>query len=195
MATTKAEILKRKGVAHQQALVQALTSKTTKPVYLQIPGGANILEELDQPTLEYACYNWLRKVTDFTKVKISLAKDPAKYRLQEYKFVDFDADQPHPEWVTHTDGKRYLARLLAEALKSKKLVTVEARKDGIFYTVDSENKFGPSRPATKADVDEMLSELETDEEPLFQLGEPIWNEDWQPFVEFMPVSKGRYAQR
>lgn len=193
MAKTKADVLRHGGVAHQQALVQALSVRTIKPVRRQIPGGANMLSELDQAGLETACYNWLRGTRHFSKATISLARDPDKFRLREQKIVDFSQDGQHPEWVTHPDGKLFLARIMAEALKKYQLVTVEARKDGLYFTTDTESKFSPTRAATAADVEQVSETLDEGEEVPFGVGDQIWNEDWEPYIEFIPVRKNQYG--
>lgn len=193
MAKTKASLSGQKNIAHQQALVQTLLSKTVKPIKRSIPGGVNMLSELDQQGLESACYTWLRGTRHFTSVKISLANDPDKFRLAERKIVDFPTTGQHPVWVTHPDGKRYLAELMASALKSTKLVTVEAKKDGLYITTDSDQKFSPTREATGSDVAAVSRSLQEGEEAPFGVGDQIWNEDWEPYVEFIPERRNQYG--
>lgn len=180
MEQTKATVMQQPGIGHQQALVEALMTQTVKPVRRTIPGGINMLGELDQSGLEQACYNWLRGTKNFEKVSLSLASDPMKFRLQERKLVDFPKDQRHPVWITHPDGRRYLARIMADALKKHQLVMLEARKDGLYMFTDTDKVFAPTRPATAADEGAAI-------------GEAIWNEDWEPYIEFLPSRKSRYA--
>lgn len=192
MEPTKADVIKQGSVAHQQALVQALTKRTVKTVKRIIPGGVNMLNELDQSILEVAVYNWLRGTRHFTQVTLSLAKDPAKFRIREQKLIDFDENQQYAAWVTHPKGKRYLAEIMAEALKKHRLVYLTAKKDGLWMGVDTQRVFGPTRKATKADV-ELATDALAGEEAPFGVGDQIYNEDWEPFIEFIPQRKKQYG--
>lgn len=203
MQKTKADILRSKGVSHQQAIVVALQNTTVQPLKRKIPGGINILSELDQTMLEQACYNWLRGCRHFSQVRLSMAADAHVFPIREEKIVDFPESDLNPIWTTHPEGKRYIARLMADVLKKRKILYVEARKDGLYVGVDTSNKFAPTRPATKADVDEVREALMEDQDESvdpdtlelpFGVGDAIWNEHWEPNIEFLPVRKHQYGR-
>ena len=174
MASSKAEVLRAGNVSNQQALVQRLMNRTIKPKKRVIPGGANMLETLDQTTLTRAVYNWLRGCRDFETVQVSLAKDPNKFAIEERKIVDFPADGPHEVWVTHDDGKMYLARLIAGVLSAEKVVYVRAKKDGLYTGKDTNNAFGPTREATEQDIEA------ADPDSTLSVGDTVPSEDWEP---------------
>jgi hypothetical protein len=194
MATSKADVLRQGNVSNQQALVNILTKKTVRPIKRVIPGGRGILSELDQPSLEGAIYNWLRGTRFFEKATISLAKDPDKFKLKEMRVVDFPVDQQHPIWITHPDGKLHLARLMADILKKNKLVSLRAEKDGLYMAKDAESVFAPTRKATAADVSKAKEALAEGEEIGFKAGEQIPNEDWEPYIEFVPTRRPQYGR-
>lgn len=159
--------------------MNVLARKVATPVRREIPGGSTMLETLDGKGLETACYNWLRGTKDFDGFVLSLAKDPDLFKTQRTKVEDFPR-ATKPIWVTHPDGKRFLARKISEILVSKKVLAIEVTKDGIFTIEDREGVFGPYRKATVTDVEAGLAE-----EP----GQKVSSENWKPYIEFLTKPK------
>lgn len=193
MAQSKASLIARGGISHQQGLVQALQPNRVKLVKRTIPGGSTMYGVLDRDTFKSAVYNWLRGTRHFSQVTISMAKDPDQYSLSQQKLVDFDDSHPHPAWMTHPDGKLWLAEIMSEALVTHQVVTLIAQKDGLWMTTDRSGKLAPTRPASKEDVDEALELLAEGEEAPFGIGDPIPNEEWEPYIEFVPQRKAQYG--
>ena len=190
MEKTKQDILRQGNVAHQQAIVEALMPKTAKVVKKVIPGGVGILD-LDDKSLESAVYTWLRGVGKFEKATLSLAKDPQKFRLEKSKSIDFDVNNAGPIWETHKLKRQYIAGLITNLLKSQKIVQLSVEPDGLYAYSDPDQKFSPYRKATKADLDYFIEELK--EEPPFDVGDQIYSEDFEPYLEFLCKRKGQYA--
>lgn len=170
-------------IAHQQAIVDLLDTKVKKPTKRVIPGGVNMLKVLDQTKLTEAVYTWLRGKREFTEVTISMAKDPNKFSLMQRKIQDFPTNTSKPIWKTK--GLKALAESLASAMKKEKFVTISAKQDGIYLTVDSQNKFGPTRKLTKSDISAMTKALPEGKTLQFKEGDLVQSEDWAPYIEFI----------
>lgn len=182
MEKTRAELERERGVANQQRLVELLTPQRNKPVKHVIPGGKNMLEELDGEALIGAVYNWLRRVSKFGGITISFAKDAAVFQTAKEKVIDFPGGT-QPIWLTHPKGRMYLAEEFTKIIKSTKLVAIEADKTGIYVIKDRSNKFGPKRAAGAADATDKIA-----------IGDLIPNEDWEPYLEFRDVERPRYGR-
>ena len=164
MEPTKSQIARDRSVSSQEAIVKQLVSQTTKPKRLIIPGGRTMLKEFSVEQLEDAMFNWLRACRYFTGVSVSLIKDASGYKTSEIKVVDYDDTGKQPIWVSHTEGKRFLARGLSQALFSNKCLGVRADKTGVFVIKDTEDKFTYDPK----------------------------DDNWQPVVVFTPERKSEY---
>jgi hypothetical protein len=209
MALTKRELLQSGGIENQEALVKRLQEKTKiPPVRRQIPGGKKLLEQVDQAVMEKAVYNWLRGCRAFSEVTLSFAKEPEKFQCKVRKMRDFNADGPREEWESNPEGRKVLARYMAEILNSHQMVKLVAKKDGIWLYQDAEGKFGPTRTVTEADVaeqqalvKEVVEEMEAaGEDPStlaynkLVIGDRTPSEDWSPYIEFIPKRKKEYGR-
>lgn len=187
MAENKRELLDSLNLTNQDSIVKILNPATKTKIKRLIPGGSNMLSTLDQDTLERACFNWLRGTRYFEEVTLSLAKDPNKYKLSTTRVLNFP-EAKIPIWENKDQGRKYLAKQLANLMKTKKFVTINVKKEGIYLSVDAENKFAPVRKATKTDIE---LAAQKDPETKLQLGDLIKNEDWEPYLEFTPDPKKR----
>jgi hypothetical protein len=188
MATTKADIFERP-LSDQEGLVSMMLKSEVKKVKRLIPGGANMLSTLDQESLERACFNWLRAKTFFDEFTLSLAKDPAKIRTKETKIQSFP-ETKHLYWDSNAEGKRKLAKDLAAIMKKRKFVYLTVKKDGIYLAEDAENKFSPFKKATLADIEDYKSR---GKEVIPSVGDNIKSDEWEPYIEFLPQRKSKYA--
>jgi hypothetical protein len=141
MEKNKNTIARERRITNQEALVKRLVNKTVKPKKIIVPGGKTLMKDIDLQTLEAAMYNWFRGCSHFTDVRVSLATDLEGMNISETKVYDFDTTSPQPEWVTHKEGKMFLARTMAEAMFSNKCVGVRADKNGVFVLTDSSGEF------------------------------------------------------
>ena len=208
MALTKRELLQSGGISHQQALVKRLQERVKlPPVKRKIPGGKRLLENLDQDTMERAVYNWLRGCRAFSEVTISFAADPEKFKCRVKKMRDLTTINGREEWETHPEGRKILARYIAEILNNHQMVKVVAKGDGIFLYEDVDGAFGPSRAVTEADLadqDALVAEVQQemikagDTSTLvydkLNVGDSVPSEDWAPYIEFIPKRKQEYGQ-
>lgn len=165
MEKNKNVIARERRITNQEALVKRLVNKTVKPKTLIIPGGKDLMKDIDLSKLETAMYNWFRGCAHFSDVKVSLASDIESLNVSETKVYDFDVTSNQPEWVTHKEGKRFLARTMAEAMFANKCVGVRADKSGVFVLTDSSGEF-PFDPE---------------------------QESWGPHVVFTPQRKREYG--
>lgn len=165
--STKQDILRNGGASNQQALVKRLNPSSFKNKRVTIPGGQNMMEEIDKDSLERAIYNWLRHCRFFDSVEISFCSDYGARRTQTSKIADFPADpNGHGVWATHPERKRYLAGRLADAILRGPLVAIRADLQGMWLIRDENDDFSPE------------------------------SEDWEPYIEFVPKrsAKGEYSQ-
>lgn len=154
------EIAKQLGKAsNQEALVKRMLKQTIKPIKFVIPGGKNLIEDLDKEGLKSACYTWLRACKAFTQVTISLAADPTKYRTRERKIIDFDVGQ-YPVWETHKERRKYLADHIGTALFEHEVVAVLAKADGLYIVEDLDKKFSPTSEDWEPHVEFIPRKLE-----------------------------------
>jgi hypothetical protein len=211
MDTTKKSLLQGlrhtspgKHIAGQQAIVDASAPLRIMPIKTHIPGGQHMLKTLTAESMKKAVYTWLRRTKSFTKVTISMAKDPAALDLQEHIAEDFPHSDQKPWWKYEIKGRKDLANKLAKILSTKKLVTLTADGDSIKYTTERSGNFGPTRKATKSDIDSLKALLKKGETPDFGvengeivigIGDSIPNEQWEPYVELTPERKRRDHQR
>lgn len=161
MSDNKYSVAERGDVSDQTSLVKRLINRKVKLKRQYIPGGATLMDQIDQETLPQAIYNWLRHCREFDAVTISFCADPSARNLTTTKEVEFDSRAPAPPWVTHPDKRRYLAQQLAKIIASTGLVQIEAKKDGIYVSVDTDGSFSPE------------------------------SDDWKPYIEFTPGQRAR----
>ena len=133
--------LKNSSAANQQALVKRMIKKVAEPVKMVIPGGINLFEEVDATNIHEAVYTWLRRVREFSEVRLSLARDPNAYRLKKKKVESFEKVNGGPMWLDKNFGKRKLAEVLGNALLEYDVVLLEATAEGIFVYEDTDGKF------------------------------------------------------
>lgn len=141
MALNKEEALKElnTNVSDQTALVKKLMGpQIIKPKKYLIPGGKNLVEEVDQSTLPSAIYTWLRHVRNFTQVTISFCQDLSKRKVNRLKTIEFDPKND-PEWETR--GKKWLAEQIANQMGNDFLLGVEVDKTGLYVLLDSKKDF------------------------------------------------------
>jgi hypothetical protein len=158
MGLDKAEAIRqlnsRGSVSHQEALVKKIEGvKTIKPIKRIIPGGkdlANVAIE-DMPM---AVYTWLRACAHFTEGTISLCSSPDDVKAKRTRVVDFDTNTKNTEWEVR--GKRWLADRIVDILKTKNILAVEIKRDGLYSLVQTKGKFDPT------------------------------SENWEPYVELVP---------
>jgi len=191
----------------QSALVKTLQDqKVIQKIKHKIPGGKKMLDYFDADLWKKAVFNWLRLVSGFTEVEISFAKNPSDFDTIQEKVVEFDANALSLVWETNPRGRQYLADEIAKVLSKRKCVSLIAKKDGLYFNVDKDNKFGPFRLATEEDVEQynlVVEELHADAEergeekyefaPL-NVGDRISSDDWEPYVEFIPKGTKQYGK-
>jgi hypothetical protein len=163
MAQTKTEVAS--SVSNQQALVKRLIGNNRpKPTKTVIPGGQNMLDEIDQDTLEKAVFTYLRKHRYFEYFRLSFARDPDTMDLKVEKIQDFPFDGKYPIWELPSQGKLWLAEQIARVLATQKLVYIEAKKDGLYVATErTDSEFGPG------------------------------TEQWEPFYEMLAARRGEYS--
>lgn len=167
MGTTKESLAAGGAVSDQQALVQLMLSKTVnKPVKHIIPGGRHMFKEgheMNIKQLEAAIYTWLRRVRAFDECTICFSSTPAKYSTKTVRAVDFPTDSQSPIWQLPAKGKSYLARVMAEQISKGGLVSVTAKKDGLYVSQEPKGELSPE------------------------------STDWEPYVEFIRGRKAEYS--
>jgi hypothetical protein len=167
MGTTKESVAAAGAVSDQQALVQLLLAKTTtKPVKHLIPGGRHMFKEgneMNIKQLEAAVYTWLRRVRDFDECKICFSSTPTKYKTKTIRTIDFPTEMASPIWMIPAKGKSYLARVMAEQIAKGGLVSVTAKKDGLYVEQEPSGELSPG------------------------------SSDWEPYVEFVRGRKPEYS--
>jgi hypothetical protein len=207
MASNKNDLLGSIGIANQEALVKFLQKpKVPQSVKKVIPGGKFLLQQIDKEHMVSAVYNWLRTTRAFTTFTLSWAREPELFKLKSTKVRTFDTDQPKEIWETHPEGRRYLAKELADIINKEKFVKLEVRKDGIYMFTDVEKKFAALRKVTaedlkilQAQVAEAKAKAEASgkafvEPTLPELDSWIPTEEWEPFIEFTPKDKPEFGR-
>lgn len=192
MEQTKASLVNSRNIPHQQAIVDLMTDNTVRPKRFTVPGGATVIHTMDETTLQQAVYTWLRGVNAFTECRISMAADPDALKLREYQFREFPNNTPQAQWE-QPGGLLDLASQITRIFRQHQAVTIDVRREGLYYSLDQDGTFAPERPATSSDV-EAAAELLDGQDAPFGIGDPIWNEAWEPFVEFIPKSRPRYGR-
>lgn len=213
MGLSKTELLQSGSVSSQDALVRRLQDdkRPRKPRKVIIPGGKRMLETLDKDGLEKAVYNWLRGVRAFSSVTISFAKNPEKFASSEEKVYDFPQEGPREVWETHPRGRRHLAEVIAGIISKNQLVTLTARKEGVYICRDKTKSFAPTKEVTKKDVtaqkkliDQMREEhnakyADSENAPAFneplalEAGQRVPSDEWEPYIEFIEKAKKQYG--
>lgn len=167
MGNTKESLAGSGAVSDQQALVQLLLSKnTSKPVKHLIPGGRHMFKEgheMNIKQLEAAIYTWLRRVRDFDECTICFSSAPTKYKTKTVRTVDFPTDTNSAIWKIPAKGKSYLAHVMAEQISKGGLVSVTAKKDGLYVAQEAAGELTPQ------------------------------SADWEPYVEFVRGRKSEYS--
>lgn len=167
MGTTKESLAAGGAVSDQQALVQLMLSKNTnKPVKHVIPGGRHMFKEgheMNIKQLEAAIYTWLRRVRVFDECTICFSSTPTKYKTKTIRAVDFPTDTTGPIWQIPAKGKSYLAKVMAEQIAKGNLVSVTAKKDGLYVAQEAAGELTPE------------------------------SGDWEPYVEFVRGRKAEYS--
>ena len=167
MGTTKESLAAGGAVSDQQALVQLMLAKNvTKPVKHMIPGGRHMFKEgheMNIKQLEAAVYTWLRRVRDFDECTICFSSAPTKYKTKTIRAIDFPTDTSSPIWKIPAKGKSYLARVMAEQIAKGGLVSVTAKKDGLYVAQEPTGELSPE------------------------------STDWEPYVEFVRGRKSEYS--
>lgn len=164
MGLNKAEAIRqlesRGSISNQQALVKKIEGvQTTKPIKRVIPGGKE-LPSLPPDALPVAVYTWLRGCNVFTHVLLSLSSNSGLHQSKTNKVIDFDTNTRNAEWEIR--GKRWLAERMVDVLKTKNLLAIEVKRDGIYAVVKSDGAFGPK------------------------------SEDWEPFIELTPFKPPKF---
>lgn len=130
--------LERSAVSNQQSLVNKIEGiKQTKILKRIIPGGKNLLQNVNRESLPKACYTWLRHCAHFTNFVISFAKDIESIETKKVKSVDFDPRSQNLEWDLR--GKKWLGEQVAQLLLQEKAIAVEGNKEGIWIYYSKED--------------------------------------------------------
>lgn len=164
MGLDKAEAIRqlesRGSVSNQQALVKKIEGvKAVTPITRVIPGGKT-LSSLKPEDLTVAVYTWLRGCNIFTEAMISLSADNTAHKSKTSKVIDFDTNTKNTEWELR--GKRWLAERVVDVLRTKNILSVRIKRDGIYTIVKTDGAFGPS------------------------------SEDWQPYIELTPFKPPKF---
>ena len=123
--------LERSAVSNQQSLVKKIEGvKQTKIVRRAIPGGKELLKNVNRETLPKACYTWLRHCAHFTNFTVSFAKDIDLVDTKKTKSLDFDSRSQNLEWEIR--GKKWLGEQVAALLLLEKAIAVEGDKEGLW---------------------------------------------------------------
>jgi hypothetical protein len=158
MGLSKAEALRqlesRGSVSNQQALVKKIQGvKVIQPVKRIIPGGKQ-LSSLDPANLTVAVYTWLRGCNIFTEAFLSLSAEATAHQATTSKVIDFDTNTKNTEWEIR--GKRWLAERIVDVLRTKNILSVTVKRDGIYSTIKNDGSFGPK------------------------------SKDWEPYIQLTP---------
>lgn len=174
--TTKKELIESGTVSDQVSLVTKLmgASGTLKRL---IPGGKTLLSQIDKGNAAQAVYNWLRGCSEFSEVKISLAREPSAFSPSVRRVHSFDTKDPKPLWQREKDGRLNLAKQIANIIISNKFVYVQVKPDGIYLAEDTTGKFSPKVKVTE-------SMKSTEDYANRELGEEVPSPDWEPWIEF-----------
>lgn len=166
MAQTKKELAEGNSVSHQEAIVKRMirSEQTNRKKVIPIPGGKNMMENLDKRLMQRAVYNWLRGCNSFTEVYINLVKDPAARKHVKERLENFETNSDLPPWEIATMGKEWLSERMSKHLSSKKMLCIYADKDGLYALLPAEG---------------------TDVSPS--------DEDWEPKVIFTPKRQNEYS--
>jgi len=164
MGLSKAQAIRqlesRGSVSNQQALVKKIEGvNVTPPIKRVIPGGKQ-LSSLSTEELTVAVYTWLRGCNIFTEARLSLSGNNANHKVKKNKVIDFDTNTKNAEWELR--GKRWLSERIVDVLKTKNILSVEIKRDGIYSVVKTDGSFGPS------------------------------SDDWHPYVELTPFKPPRF---
>jgi hypothetical protein len=123
--------LERSAVSNQQSLVKKIEGiKQTKILRRAIPGGKQLLDNVNRETLPKACYTWLRHCAHFTHFTVSFAKDIESTDTRKVKSLDFDPRSTNLEWDLR--GKKWLGEQVASLLLQEKAIAVEGNKEGLW---------------------------------------------------------------
>ena len=168
MAPSKSEVLSSGTVSNQQALVKKIIARKREPRRIIIPGGKNMLESLDGRNLQQAVHTWLRGCRWFDSVKLSFVTDLESRESTTYRIHEFpDAPSNMRAWdMPSIGGKLWLAGLIAETITERIVFAIEAKDDGLYVTVPTEEISG--------------SELQS-------------SDAWQPYLDFVVRGKGEYS--
>jgi len=166
MAKTKEDVIRDGNVSNQQSLVKQLLPSATKMVRFDIPGGKNMLDEIDQSSMERTVWNWLKFCRHFDEATLSLSTDVESLETRTVRLVEFDQTRNgQPIWEMHKDQKRYLARIIADVINERKFVAIRVTREALFLVEEDGDTFGPD------------------------------SEAWAPYWEFRPqkISRGEYS--
>lgn len=166
MAKTKEDVIRDGNVSNQQSLVKQLLPSSTKMVRFDIPGGKNMLDEIDQSSMERTVWNWLKFCRHFDEATLNLSTDVESMETRIVRLVEFDQTRNgQPIWEMHKDQKRYLARIIADVINERKFVAIRVTREALFLVEEDGDTFGPD------------------------------SETWAPYWEFRPqkISRGEYS--
>lgn len=167
MAATKETLAASGAVSDQQALVQLMLGKVVnKPLKHIIPGGKHMFKagnEMNLAQLEQAIYTWLRRVRTFEECSITFTDKPETYPAKTVRVIDFPTDANAPIWHIPAKGKTYLAKVMAQQIAKGNLVSVLAKKDGLYVIEEPTGKLNPN------------------------------SQDWAPYLEFVRSKKSEYS--
>ena len=164
MGLSKAEAIRqlesRGSVSNQQALVKKIEGVKIKPPIKRIIPGGKQLSSLSTEDLTVAVYTWLRGCNIFTEALLSLSENTANHKVKKSKVIDFDTNTKNAEWELR--GKRWLSERMVDVLKTKNILSIEVKRDGIYSIVKTDGSFGPK------------------------------SDDWQPSIELTPFKPPRF---
>lgn len=136
MAQSRDIVDAAKSVSDQQALVNiALARKEAKTYYHVIPGGKSLFTDknpVDPDRLRTLLYTWLRKVRAFDECTLCFAKQGLEITTSTTQTQSFPSGTQVPIWDIPAKGKSYLARVMAEEIMKGRLVSITAKKEGLF---------------------------------------------------------------
>ena len=145
MEKTKSDFDSQEQLRNQTGIVKAiLRGKKHKEKRLFIPGGRNILEDIDKQNLTDSLYTWMRFSKDFDGLRFSLVAPEAnsKYKMDVRKVKDFPkSDVPH--WETAKTLRRGLAEEIAQVVMTTKFLYIDVTKEGIFVATEVGDSFSP----------------------------------------------------
>lgn len=165
MAKTKESVTANNTVSDQQSLVKLLMPAVNKaPVKHVIPGGKHLFtdeNEMSLPQLERAIYTWLRKVRSFDECTLTFSSKPERYTSKTTRVIDFPTGVV-AIWNLPSKGKMYLAHVMAEQVSKGSLVSISAKKDGLYINKETSGKLVPG------------------------------GDDWEPYLEFVRSKRDEY---